>query len=402
MGCGGHFFESEHPIGLDDEPFGQLGAAEGDFHELLEGVTNGTEQRHFPAAAKNHGHPDSDKKSWSDAFGVTEDVDVTEEDDWSALMDNAVGAESEALCFARSASAPNLLGPTGTAGGHGSWEPPQLRNHGAAQAVAPISPMSLGPPLSAAAPRPDAARHQPGVKHSDSWSLSRSASAPNLDGLETFSSGGISQHLLEMHQPGHYGGISVATKMVDLPSPVIPAKLAKRRVIRTAEERKQRRLETNRAAAKRAYYRRQGKMNATKYENGRLVALADEQAERIKVYEVLLQKLAIDPAAWVQHHAPGLAAKTKRRLEESHNFSDSEDEYGGGGQTKQRRGGSGASGAESCSDEGDREGSDIIMTPRVKEPPTSTRSGRAVRRPRPADQAVSHHEDVRPQSAGGR
>ena len=120
--------------------------------------------------------------------------------------------------------------------------------------------------------------------------------------------------------------------------------------------------------------------------------------------EALLVKLEVDPHAWVQKHAPGLAAKTKRRLAESHrSFSDSEDEdgmqedrdgfYGGGAQQVQRRGG-----ADSYSDE-DSEGSD--ETARMKKAPASTRSGRAVLRPRPADQIVSHHEDGVKQSGLG-
>ena len=48
------------------------------------------------------------------------------------------------------------------------------------------------------------------------------------------------------------------------------------KVKRTAEERKQRRLETNRLAAKRAYYRRQGKANAMKDENDRLKMLVEK------------------------------------------------------------------------------------------------------------------------------
>ena len=71
-----------------------------------------------------------------------------------------------------------------------------------------------------------------------------------------------------------------------------------RRVHRTAEERKQRRLETNRAAAKRAYYRRQGKMNALKHENGQLRKLTEAQAERLVLYERLLARLGCaDPNA---------------------------------------------------------------------------------------------------------
>ena len=73
---------------------------------------------------------------------------------------------------------------------------------------------------------------------------------------------------------------------------------------RTAEERKQRRLETNRAAAKRSYYRRQIKMVAMKEENERLRQLSTHNAEkmrvyemRVRVYEMLLQQLGVDPNA---------------------------------------------------------------------------------------------------------
>jgi len=76
------------------------------------------------------------------------------------------------------------------------------------------------------------------------------------------------------------------------------------KVKRTAEERKQRRLETNRAAAKRSYYRRQIKMVAMKDENERLRQQSTHNTEkmrvyemRVRVYEMLLKQLGVDPNA---------------------------------------------------------------------------------------------------------
>ena len=75
-------------------------------------------------------------------------------------------------------------------------------------------------------------------------------------------------------------------------------------VANSAEERKQRRLETNRAAAKRSYYRRQVKMAAMKEENERLKHATMAQTERLRiqemrlrVYEMLLKQLGVEPSA---------------------------------------------------------------------------------------------------------
>ena len=61
------------------------------------------------------------------------------------------------------------------------------------------------------------------------------------------------------------------------------------------EERKQRRLESNRLAAKRAYYRRLDKVNAMQQENKALADKNTQLRNRVVVYEILLKRLGVDP-----------------------------------------------------------------------------------------------------------
>ena len=68
----------------------------------------------------------------------------------------------------------------------------------------------------------------------------------------------------------------------------------------TPAERKQRRLESNRAAAKRAYYRRQDKVQNLKLENEQLREAAVEHRFKISIYESLLRRLGVDPNVAVE------------------------------------------------------------------------------------------------------
>lgn len=65
-------------------------------------------------------------------------------------------------------------------------------------------------------------------------------------------------------------------------------------------ERKQRRLESNRAAAKRAYYRRQDKVQNLQLENEQLRADSVEHRFKISIYESLLRRLGVDPDVAVE------------------------------------------------------------------------------------------------------
>ena len=78
-----------------------------------------------------------------------------------------------------------------------------------------------------------------------------------------------------------------------------------RRVARSAEERRQRRLESNRAAAKRAYYRRQGKLHGMQEETDKLRSLITDQAAHMKILEGLLRQMNVDPALW-ERTAPSM------------------------------------------------------------------------------------------------
>lgn len=68
----------------------------------------------------------------------------------------------------------------------------------------------------------------------------------------------------------------------------------------TPAERKQRRLESNRAAAKRAYYRRQDKVQTMRRENSLLRGAAVEHRFKIAIYESLLRRLGVDPEVAVE------------------------------------------------------------------------------------------------------
>jgi|EP01043_Picozoa_sp_COSAG02_P038184 hypothetical protein len=68
----------------------------------------------------------------------------------------------------------------------------------------------------------------------------------------------------------------------------------------TPAERKQRRLESNRAAAKRAYYRRQDKVQSLQLENEHLKQAAVEHRFKISIYESLLRRLGVDPNVAVE------------------------------------------------------------------------------------------------------
>jgi hypothetical protein len=220
--------------------------------------------------------------------------------------------------------------------------------------------------------------------------MERSASTPSLVGLESHSPYAEPSPLLLRSS-------DEATS--DTASPRPSAKLTKRRVSRTAEERKQRRLETNRAAAKRAYYRRQGKMNATKDDNDRLRKLTELQAERIRVYEAMLRKVGIDPASYVQKHAPGHAARSSKlqlsvasaaateehedqppAAADGHSHDDDDDDASFSSPHKQSAAAAEDDYADSKGDvTSDDEEADTLPTKA-----TRTHSGRAVRRPRPA------------------
>lgn len=138
--------------------------------------------------------------------------------------------------------------------------------------------------------------------------MERSASTNTLVGLEAHSTRTSSvAHTVRPRNPPKHVPKSKPTPASsddgDSTSALSPRSQTKRRVYRTPEERKQRRLETNRAAAKRAYYRRQGKMNATKDDNDRLRQLAELQADRIRVYEAVLRQLGCDPEAAVEQYS---------------------------------------------------------------------------------------------------
>lgn len=155
--------------------------------------------------------------------------------------------------------------------------------------------------------------------------LERSASTPSLVNIQP----ARSTFALPVNQSAGMGRSASASTLVGLEAhnmrPTVPSKAhpkrvpltykssddesssasprdkpTKRTVARTPEERKQRRLETNRAAAKRAYYRRQGKMDETKTDNDRLRKLTALQADRIRVYEAVLREAGYDPDAVVK------------------------------------------------------------------------------------------------------
>ena len=68
----------------------------------------------------------------------------------------------------------------------------------------------------------------------------------------------------------------------------------------TPAERKQRRLESNRAAAKRAYYRRQDKVQNLQIQNEQMRKEAVEHRLKISIYESLLRRLGVDPDVAVE------------------------------------------------------------------------------------------------------
>lgn len=68
----------------------------------------------------------------------------------------------------------------------------------------------------------------------------------------------------------------------------------------TPAERKQRRLESNRAAAKRAYYRRQDKVQNLQLQNEQMRKAAVEHRFKISIYESLLRRLGVDPDVAVE------------------------------------------------------------------------------------------------------
>lgn len=70
----------------------------------------------------------------------------------------------------------------------------------------------------------------------------------------------------------------------------------KNSVLLSPAERKRRRLESNRAAAKRAYYRRLNKSDTMQQENDHLRGQLNEERSKVAVYESLLQRLGVHPA----------------------------------------------------------------------------------------------------------
>ncbi len=136
------------------------------------------------------------------------------------------------------------------------------------------------------------------------------------------------------------------------------SKTTKRRVSRTPEERKQRRLETNRAAAKRAYYRRQGKMNATQHDNDHLRRVTALQADRIRVYEAVLREAGYDPET-VLNQSFAVTARTQSQHSKRDGMQDT-------------RAGS--------DDDGDDDAAACDLPTKNA---TRTRRGRAVRRAKP-------------------
>ena len=131
--------------------------------------------------------------------------------------------------------------------------------------------------------------------------MERSASASTLVGLEAHNVRPIVPSKADPNRVKSSDDESSSTSPRDKPT--------KRTVARTPEERKQRRLETNRAAAKRAYYRRQGKMDATKTDNDQLRKLTAMQADRIRVYEAVLREAGYDPDAVVKQF-PAVAMRS--------------------------------------------------------------------------------------------
>eukprot|EP01043_Picozoa_sp_COSAG02_P045576 COSAG02_NODE_4183_length_5655_cov_6.673326_6_plen_466_part_00 len=70
----------------------------------------------------------------------------------------------------------------------------------------------------------------------------------------------------------------------------------KNSVLLSPAERKRRRLESNRAAAKRAYYRRLNKTETQQHENSKLRDQLEEERSKVAVYENLLLRLGVNPA----------------------------------------------------------------------------------------------------------
>lgn len=140
-------------------------------------------------------------------------------------------------------------------------------------------------------------------------------------------------------------------------------------------------------------------MNATKDDNDRLRKLTELQAERIRVYEAMLRKVGIDPASYVQKHAPGHAARSSKlqlsvasaaateehedqppAAADGHSHDDDDDDASFSSPHKQSAAAAEDDYADSKGDvTSDDEEADTLPTKA-----TRTHSGRAVRRPRPA------------------
>jgi hypothetical protein len=99
---------------------------------------------------------------------------------------------------------------------------------------------------------------------------------------------------------------------------------SKKMVLLSPAERKRRRLESNRAAAKRAYYRRQNKCETISQDNSQLREQLDEERSKVEIYENLLRHLGINPegaVAVIKAGRQGQALPTKLAIAPAGNQS---------------------------------------------------------------------------------